>query len=263
MIEADLNFQSPHNGESSRDCSVQPSKSGTSPNIDDDAFLDELASSFNTVFQEEEHRHKSTTHGQRSLAGTGNEGSRMARRISNCSSLGQSCVANSYPQSSHHKGNPTIRTFDPDRYDGEMLQRPKSRDHNFQREDYLHRHLKANYQKLEELQKESFIAIQSAVARLLNDSDEDPPLIYQSLLESRPMCGLCQITYVVHDRMQVLKKVDEQPKLSKARFMQALLGAAVHYWIFEEHHQRCGFTRELREKPEISTMFEDAIRNGE
>lgn len=76
------------------------------------------------------------------------------------------------------------------------------------------------------------------------------------------MCELCQIIYVIHGRLQILKKVGEQPKLSKARFMQTLLGAAVYDWILEEHDQRCGFTRELREKLRIPTTFEDAMRNG-
>ena len=262
-MEADYNNQSPINGNPSSNGLVQPSRSGTSPLTDEDAFLDELTPSFITESQGEEHSHKSTTHEQWSSAPTWNNGSRTAPHVSDCSHLGQLSVANLDPQSTHHGGDSIARTLDHNRSGGEMLQWPKGRSHDIEREDYLRRRLTANYQKLEDLQKETFIAIQSAVTRLLSDSNENPPLINKSLWESRPMCELCQITYVVHDRLQVVKKVDEQPKLSKARFMQILLGAAVHTWIFEEHYHRCGFMPELREKPKISIMFEDAIRNGE
>ena len=260
VVEANIDNQSPANGSYSRDGLVLPSRSGSSPLTDDDASPDELAPSFTTESRGEENRHKSTTHEKRSSAPPWNEGSRMASGVSNCLNLRS--VANLHPQRTHPAGDSTTRSLDLGRYDGEMLHTPKDRDRYFQREEYLRRHLTANYQRLEDLQKESVVAIQSAVSRLLCDSNEDPPLIYQSLLESRPMFELCQIAYVIHDRLQILKTVGEQPHLSKARLMQALLGAAVHNWVFEEHHQRCGFTRELRAKPEISTMFEDAIRNG-
>lgn len=125
---------------------------------------------------------------------------------------------------------------------------------------YLSRDLSAKGPDLRRLRGETIRNMKLTISGLFHNLGSNPrhlALIYQPLREYPQFLEVCQLVYSTKQRDEIQTVYEEQPKLDRYQLTMAMLGAAVHDWLFNKN--RGSLTKALKGRDRRASMFEEEI----